>query len=302
MSQETLRQLRFVSMATFSSVMAAMAFAVGASSGCTAQQQATGSDAGASAADGGAASTGTTCLEILKCIGDCPDSDAKCPDTCAEKGTPDGQSTLLALATCVDKEKCTTGPCVTEKCADSLKACVDSSNLKPAETPPLVGDAPPGSVPTDLVGEWAATTDGNGGRLILNADGSGSWFHGFSYTGYPDGSSTSCLVIGSTTWTGNVVVGESPPGAPPGGPPWGAMTVYATSVVKSFRNCSGSPQNTNEPATTKKLQWYRDYDGSGYDNLADPNTIFIIDSDCAAKYPDASRSVALYCTTRVRRR
>jgi hypothetical protein len=253
----------------------------------------------AAPADGGTPPPGgLSCLEIVKCVVDCPDSDTACPDACGEKGSPEGQSTVLALASCIEKEKCTTGPCVTEKCAASLQACVETSQLKPATPPPLAGSGPPGSVPADLVGEWSATTDGNGGRLRLNADGTGSWFHGFSYLGGPNGS---CLVIGSTTSSGNVVVEEMPPGAPPGGPPYGKITVYATSVVKSFRECSGPLVNTNEPPATVQLEWYRDYDGSGYQNVADPNLIFIIDVDCAAKYPGLKSPVAMYCTTRVKR-
>ena len=271
------------------------------SAGCTVQQQAApgGSSPGATA--DASSSSGLSCLDILKCITECPDADAACTDSCDGQGSTEGRSTILALATCIDKEKCTTGPCVTDKCATSLSSCVESSKLKPADPAPLVGSAPPGSVPADLVGEWAATTDGNGGRLILKADGSGSWFRGFAYTGYPEGSSTSCLVIGSTTSSGNIVVEEIPAGAPPGGPPYGHITVYATSVVKSFRNCSGAPVNTNEPPATLKLEWFRDYDGSGYQNVADPNLIFIIDSDCAAKYDGQKSPVAMYCTTRVKR-
>ncbi|MCC6750104.1 MAG: hypothetical protein IT371_20730 [Deltaproteobacteria bacterium] len=213
-----------------------------------------------------------------------------------------GRSNVIALASCIEKEKCATGPCVTDKCAASLKDCVDSSKLKPVDPPPLVGGGPPGSVPPDLVGEWAATTDGNGGRLILNADGTGSWARGFSYLGYPQGSSTSCLVTGNTTSSGNVVVEEMPSDAPPGGPPYGKITVYATSVVKAFRNCSGPLVKSNEPPATVQLQWYRDYDGSGYQNVADPNLIFIIDADCAAKQSGQGSGVAMYCTTRVKRK
>lgn len=282
----------------FASVVSVVVLCVGAFAGCTAKQGATAADAGSTGEAGAGASS---CLDILKCIADCPDTDSACPDGCAQKGTAEGQSAITGLASCVDSQKCTTGACVTEKCADPLKVCVDSSKLEPAMPPPLVGDAPPGSVPADLVGTWSATTDGNGGKLVLGADGTGSWFHGFSYLGYPDGSSTSCLVIGSTTSSGTVVVEEAPAGAPPGGPPYGKITVYATSVVKSFRNCSGPLQNTNEPAATVELAWYRDYDGSGYQNTADPNLIFIIDSDCAAKYPGQATPIAMYCTTRVKR-
>jgi hypothetical protein len=270
---------------------ATLLFAV--SAGCTVQQAAPpGGDAGQSAP------AGLSCLDILKCIVECPDSDTACPDACGEKGSSEGQTNILALASCIDKEKCTTGPCVTDKCAAPLQACVDSSQLKPATPPPLVGNAPPGRVPSDLVGEWAATTNGTGGRLILKADGTGSWLQGFSYL---DDTRGSCLVIGSTTSAGNIIVEEIPSGAPPGGPPYGKITVYATSVIKSFRNCSGPLVNTNEPPATLQLQWFRDYDGSGYQNVADPNLIFIIDSDCAAKYEGQKSPVAMYCTTRVRR-
>lgn len=205
----------------------------------------------------------------------------------------------MALASCVDGAKCSTGACVTEKCADTLRACVDSSKLKPADAPPLEGAPPRGSVPADLIGEWSATTDGSTGRLILNADGTGSWYRGFSY--YPNGGSSGCLVMGSTLSSGNVVVQEAPSGSR-GNPPYGKITVYATTVEKSFRNCAGGLENTSEPPAVVQLEWYRDYDGSGYENKADPNLIFMIDADCAAKYPGQASPIAMYCTTRVRRR
>lgn len=148
---------------------------------------------------------------------------------------------------------------------------------------PGQASAPPGSVPADLVGTWtgarAATTE----RMVFNADGSGSWT-----SSNVTESSGGCLSFVETKRAGNVVITES------------TITVYATSVVESVQRCAPPTADENKPAATEDLQWHRPDDG-------DPDTILVVDSACAAKYPGQESCntvgcpIGLYCTSRLKR-
>ncbi len=220
-----------------------------------------------------------SCLEILQCIVDCPDGDDACPDACGERGTPQGQTDILSFATCINDEGCTEATCVQDKCAVSLAACVGSS--APVSTgEPLTTTAPPGSVPAELVGSWAGARNGSTERLIFNADGSGEWHSTVSWQQY------ACLSFTRLVRKGSFVVEDR------------IMTLHATSVVQTVRECSPPEENTVQPATTEHLRWSRDQ--------TDPNTLFVVDNACAAMYPQNQNEclgcpINLYCTYRVTR-
>jgi hypothetical protein len=213
---------------------------------------------------------------------DCPEAESACPDACAEKGTPEGKSTVIAFATCVDREKCTDANCIKEKCAESLDACVTSSTPTSGGAP-LEGSAPPGSVPADLVGTWAGARSGTTERLIFGADGSGSWTSSIVSSGEGGG----CLSFTRLIRSGNAVITDK------------LITLYATSVVQQVQQCRPPTEDTKQSPVTEQIQWTR--------NENDPNEILIIDSACAAQYPGtedcntAGCPIGLYCTSRLKR-
>ncbi len=267
-----------VSAASFAALLTAV------TAGCTATQQVTpaGSDGGA---DGGAAAParpGLSCVQILQCVGACVDSDTPCPDACVEKGDVEGKANVIAFATCVDKEKCADAACIQAKCATSLNVCVTSSAPKVGGTP-LQGAAPPGSVPADLVGTWAGARDGTTERLIFNADGSGTWESAVV------SQQSACANSNTTTRKGNIVISDS------------TITVYATSIVLTDQRCAPPAATTNKPGATEGMKWHRP------DGAPDPNTIFIVNNECAAKFPGQEScdsftcAINLYCTARLHR-
>lgn len=275
------RTLGSLSLLVAAASMVALSAAL--SAGCTVNQSGpAGADGGGTPDASAAAPPGLSCLKILQCIVECPDADAACPDACAEKGDAEGKATILAFAACVDKEKCTDASCTQAKCAASLNACVTSSAPRSGGSP-LQGSAPPGSVPPDLVGTWSGARDGTTERLTFNADGSGSW-----KSSIVTSSSGGCLSYVNVTRTGNVVISES------------TITVHATSVVQSKRECAPPDVNTDQPAVSEEVKWSRPSDGNA-------NQIIIIDSACAAKYPGtedcnmAGCPIGLYCSSRLTR-
>ncbi len=222
-----------------------------------------------------------SCLQILQCLVDCPASDnTVCEDACGDKGTQEGQTNVLALLTCIDTEKCTEATCIQEKCAESLQTCLSSSAPKSTGTP-FQGTAPPGSVPADLVGQWTGARDGITHRLTFNADGTGIWNSSITSR------QSACFSFTQTTRTGSMVVDDK------------TITLYATSIVESVQECAPPARDTERTPTTEHLQWER-ADG-------DPNTILLIDNECAAKYPGqencniAGCPIGLYCTSRLQR-
>ena len=268
------------------STASVVALAAGLSACTVNQAKATGADGGATADAAAAPPPGLSCLQILECIVACPDSDAACPDACAEKGDVEGKANVLAFAACVEKEKCVDAACTREKCAASIDTCVKSSAPKSTGSP-LAGSAPPGSVPADLVGTWAGARDGITQRMTFNADGSASWMSSIT------SQQAACFSFTRTTRTGNAAITDT------------TITFYATSVVQSDRKCAPPDIETKLPAVTEVLQWHRD-ETNAY-HQADPNTIFVVDSACAAKYPGQENCntvgcpIGLYCTSRVTR-
>lgn len=245
-----------------------------ASAACTAVQSgATGStgDGGAPAA-GEPAPPGLTCLQVLQCVIDCPESAAACPDACVEKGTSGARALVVAFATCVDANKCTDAVCTEQKCGADLEACITSSKAETTGTS-LVGAPPPGSVPSDLVGSWAGASSGATERLVFNADGTGNWQSAVS-SSRPD-----CFSFTRTTRSGTMVVTDT------------TITVNANQVVSTVQNCKPPSLDTDEAPVVARISWSR----------KDENTIAIVDAACAEKYAGYAYSIGQYCTARLTR-
>jgi hypothetical protein len=256
----------------------------GAVAACTLQQAstpATGNDGGSApptgSSDAGPSANeppppGVTCLQVLQCIIDCPDSDKACPDACVEKGSSEAQSNVAAFARCVETNACTDATCTEEHCSTEIEACVASSKPKSSGTA-LEGAPPAGSVPADLVGSWAGANSGATERLVFNADGTGNWQSAVA------SSRPACFSFTRTTRSGTFVVTDT------------TITLYATSVVTNVQNCKPPQRDTEEPPVTEAITWER----------KDANTIAIVDSACAAKYAGYEYSIGQYCTSRLMR-
>jgi hypothetical protein len=214
-------------------------------------------------------------------MGECPEVDEDaCVDACDARATTEAHAQVLGLTMCFEDAECTDETCFEEECAAPFDTCIASSSPE-IQGSPFQGGAPPGSIPAELVGTWEGVWDGNTEKLVLNGDGSGSLE--FSRTWQQ----SACQSFSILTWSGNIVVDES------------YITIYATDVVRSVRQCSPPTVDTPEPAVIERLQWHRP------ENPAELNTIFIIDSACAAQYPGTESCktlgcpIALYCTMRM---
>lgn len=229
-----------------------------------------------------------SCLQILGCIDECPSEDVACGDQCSEQGSEEGKSGILDLATCVGDAACSDMACVQDNCSGPLETCVTASVPQNIGTP-LQGSAPPGSVPGDLAGTWSGARYGDTHELVLNANGTGTWTSTVTWQQY------ACLSYERIQSSGSVVV----EGGDSGDAPYGKITIYATSVVKTERHCIPGETTTVLDPTTVELMWYRDY-VRPYHEVADPNTIAIVDNACAAQYTaggqDPGSALGMYCT------
>jgi hypothetical protein len=235
---------------------------------CTTAQTAgpTTGDGGVGVDSGAPRSGALSCLAVLQCAADCAASDTACPDACLAKGSTDGQTNATALAGCIGKEGCSDATCVQTKCASSLDTCVTSSTPPPTGTP-LQGSGPAGSVPSELVGSWARANYGQTTRVVLNADGTGSYQSGISSL------TAGCTSTSSTTQAGNAVVGA------------GTITIYATDVTTTQKQCGAAMQSVKGTPARVDLTFTH----------PDATTLNIVDATCAAKYPDSPSSASLYC-------
>lgn len=244
--------------------------------------------AGAGGVGGGGGGGGGTaappanlsCLQVLQCVVDCADPDGPCGEDCYARGTSDAQAKVYDLGMCIETQQCTEETCVYGSCGTELEVCVASS-APPNNGTPLQGNAPPGSVPADLVGAWAGARYGDTVKLTLNADGTGAWEVHRTWQQY------ACLSFESLVKSGSFVVEPT------------MMTVYATSVVKSSQTCMPPASETALEPVTEQVSWHR--------HESDPNVIFIVDSACAAQYPGqenceyAGCPIGMYCTYRMDR-
>ena len=162
--------------------------------------------------------------------------------------------------------------------------CIESSAL-PSTGTPLQGSGPPGNVPANLVGAWSGARDGDTQTLTLNADGTGSWTSAHTAQQY------ACFSFTNLIKSGTIVVEAT------------KMTLYATSVVKEEQTCMPPASQTPLEPVTDVLDWHP--------HETDPNVIFVVDSACAAKFPEAQLPggceyagcpIGLYCTARMERK
>ncbi len=229
----------------------------------------TGGDAGAGA--GAAGTPPLTCLGILQCVQKNSCSTDACIDSCMKQGSSAAQKQLTDLATCNQNAGCTDSTCLQTNCKPQLDACVAGS--KPADTgTSLSGNAPPGSVPADMVGTWTAGDAFNLSdekEFVFGADGSGQFVEVYN------GTLSQCASGLVEKYIGSAVIDESA----------STIKIYA-SKVQEITNTCGAPVTTDKPAKTLSFTYQPGDNGDG---------IMITDADCAAKYPDDQASANLYC-------
>lgn len=119
-----------------------------------------GSSGGSSSGDSNASPL--TCLGVLTCAGECP-SDASgdaCVLDCLDRTAPASQQVTQAFASCLDEKQCQDADCIKRQCGAELDACLADDASEQEGTPPSEPAPTPtaGSLPTDLVGIWAAGT------------------------------------------------------------------------------------------------------------------------------------------------
>jgi hypothetical protein len=222
----------------------------------------------ADASDGGTVgASALSCSLVIGCIGNCPDSDAACPDACVGAATPDGKEKVTALATCVDAEKCTDVSCIETKCAPSLAACFSTASTSTGGKP-IDGTPPLGNVPADLVGSWRHSRYGFTDNLDLGADGIGHWgkvgnvdWQGFCYTN-------------SSDEVGNAVVTAD------------QITIYATEVNNIHKPCNGALKTTSGAPIVRELFYKR----------KDATTLIVVDLLCADQHAGDQKAVDSGCT------
>lgn len=107
--------------------------------------------------DGGTTPTGAvplTCAGVFDCAAPCGETDKACEDKCLSQGSSAAQTAVNAVAKCFTDNGCADADCFKEKCPTELQACIDSAKSGTSE--PLTGTPPAGSVPSEMVGKWAA--------------------------------------------------------------------------------------------------------------------------------------------------
>jgi hypothetical protein len=159
------------------------------------------SSAGAAGAAGSATSFGNgTCMDVLTCIGDCPDADQGCPDGCYATGSEAGQNQLLALLTCMDDAACVDVTCIESSCDPELNTCLGDSTTA-SGTPNPSGDVPDGDIPSELVGHWTSPGSSEVTEFTFNADGTAT------YSAYKESGIGTCSMSVVSQWnTGSATV------------------------------------------------------------------------------------------------
>jgi len=217
-----------------------------------------------------AASSGTSCSEILTCISNQNCNEQSCIDACIAKGSPDAQTAAKALDSCDLKNMCQDSSCLQTKCASELSACQSQMNAGGSSAGGAPQNVPAGSIPSNVVGTWTAGDSSNLGNereFVFNADGTASyilvWMQG----------ATNCSMTTTTRSDGTAVVDDT------------TITIYEATSKTTQTNCSGSSTNTPETPETLKFTYEVRMDGS----------VFVTDAACASQYASDPASADLYC-------
>lgn len=110
---------------------------------------------------GGASEGQLSCLGVLKCAGECPDSNGDaCVVDCLDRTAPASEQVTQAFAACLDEKQCQDADCIKSECGDELDACLaDDASAQEGKPPSEPAPSPvAGSLPADLVGLWAMGT------------------------------------------------------------------------------------------------------------------------------------------------
>lgn len=155
--------------------------------------------------DAGTASSGLSCLGVLKCAGSCPDEDADaCVQACLDQTRVSSQPVTTAFAKCIEDNQCADATCIQTKCESELSACItdDASEVdgKPSSAP-----TPTGSVPAALVGGWNHLDSSLGSTYEFKADGATTQLFDLATNYYCD-DAISVSSTGVTTVTGDSLV------------------------------------------------------------------------------------------------
>jgi len=158
----------------------------------------TNEDGGGSDGGGGVgAAPASTCLDILRCLGGCADTDTACPDACYNAGSVSAQNELLSLLTCMDQKQCADVPCIETQCNPELVTCLNSSPLIGGNN---TGGVPTGSVPSELVGHFVSAGWSEVEDFTFGADGSAA------FSRYKESGIGSCDMSVNSVWnTGSAV-------------------------------------------------------------------------------------------------
>lgn len=95
-----------------------------------------------------------SCLGVLTCVGDCPETDNDaCVQACLDQTRDASQPVTTALKSCIETNQCTDADCLQGPCGTQLSACL-ADDASDVQGTPSSEPAPQGSVPADLVGVW----------------------------------------------------------------------------------------------------------------------------------------------------
>ncbi|MCC6663175.1 MAG: hypothetical protein IT375_05480 [Polyangiaceae bacterium] len=108
--------------------------------------------AGGSSGAGGGTAHALDCPGIFGCASKCADNDTPCEDACYAAGSSPAKVAVDAIVACVQEFACADEACITTHCEAMLIECVKPSG---ASRPPPGGPPTSGSVPAELLGQWA---------------------------------------------------------------------------------------------------------------------------------------------------
>ncbi len=197
----------------------------------------TGGEAGTSGDGGSVSAKGSdTCAQSLTCVAECPDNDQACIDKCDARASTAGATKLVALANCLDAQKCADATCAKAKCGPELDACLnDVSSGGTTTTPPAGAQTP---LPSTLVGTWDSISSSIGFEYVFAADGK------YTATSVYQAGST-CLAISKlvTSIDGVAAVDGS------------TLTLTPTHGSQSTTDCGGTTKDKTTSPSPRTFTW-----------------------------------------------